>query len=108
MDPQVFTPLSVLGGGLVMPAYTNAWTDELVNANPAFPVLKEIIFNPVAYMGFGHPAKPNAAIDAAFATGFLSQVMSDVITGKKTAEQAVADGHDLMVQIFEEKGLPQG
>jgi multiple sugar transport system substrate-binding protein len=107
LDPKVFSPLSILGGGLVMPAYKNAWTDDLVKADPAFSGLKDIMFNPNAYLGFGHPAKPNAAIDAAFATGFLSQIMSDIISGKKTAEQAVADGHKIMVQIFEEKGLPQ-
>ena len=107
LDPQVFTPLSILGGGLVMPAYKNAWTDDLVQASPAFAGLREIMFNPSVYQGFGHPAKPNAAIDAAFATGFLSDIMADVITGRKTAEQAVADGHNQMVQIFEEKGLMQ-
>lgn len=107
LDPQVFTPLSILGGGLVMPAYKNAWTEELLKADQAFPGLRDIIFNPNLYLGFSHPARPNAAIDAAFATGFLSQIMADVITGKKTAEQAVADGHKTMVQIFEEKGLPQ-
>jgi multiple sugar transport system substrate-binding protein len=107
LDPKVFTQLSILGGGLVMPAYKNAWTDDLLKADPAFPGLKDIMFNPNVYQGFGHPAKPNAAIDASFATGFLSQMMSDIISGKKTVEQAVADGHKSMVQIFEEKGLPQ-
>lgn len=107
LDPQEFTPLSILGGGLVMPAYKKAWTEDLLKADQSFPGLRDIIFNPNVYLGFGHPAKPNAAIDAAFATGFLSEIMSDVITGRKTAEQAVADGHKLIVQIFEEKGLPQ-
>ncbi len=107
LDPQTFTPLSILGGGLVMPAYKNAWTEDLLKADQAFAGLREIIFNPSNYLGFAHPAKPNAAIDAAFATGFLSEIMADVITGRKTAAQAVADGHKLMVQIFEEKGLPQ-
>lgn len=107
LDPQAFTPLSILGGGLVMPAYKNAWTEELLKADQAFPGLREIIFNPNPYLGFAHPSRPNSAIDAAFATGFLSEMMADVITGRKTAEQAVADAHNLMTQIFEEKGLPQ-
>jgi hypothetical protein len=107
MDPAVFTPLSILGGGLVMPAYKNGWTPELLAADPNFPNLQTIMTNPSDYTGFAYPAKANAAIDAWFATGFLSEMMSNIITGKMTAEEAVKDATDKGVVIFEEKGLPQ-
>jgi ABC-type glycerol-3-phosphate transport system substrate-binding protein len=108
IDPKVFTPLSGLGGGLFMPAYTNNWTDELLKLEPAFPALKEIMVNPNDYTGFAFPAQANAAIDAWFATGFLSEMMSNVITGKMSAEDAVTDATKKGTAIFEEKGLPQG
>ena len=107
IEPSVFTPLSILGGGLNMPAYKNAWTDELVKADPAFATLKEIIFSPTDFTGFAYPAQTNAAIDAWFNTGFLSEMMSNIITGKMTAEAAVEDATKKGVAIFEEKGLPQ-
>jgi multiple sugar transport system substrate-binding protein len=107
IDPVVFTPLSGLGGGLFMPAYKNNWTDDLLKLEPAFPALKDIMFNPTDYTGFAYPAQPNAAIDASFALAFLPEMMANIITGKMTAEQAVEDGHKKMVAIFEEKGLPQ-
>ena len=107
IDPERFTPLSGLGGGLFMPAYKNNWTDELLQLEPAFSTLKEIMFNPTDYTGFAYPAQPNAAIDAWFATGFLSEMMSNIITGRMTAAQAVKEATDKGIAIFEEKGLPQ-
>jgi maltose-binding protein MalE len=35
-------------------------------------------------------------------------MMSNVISGRMTAEEAVKDAHDKVVRIFEELGLPQG
>lgn len=107
IDPAQFTPLSGLGGGLFMPAYKNNWTDDLLKLEPAFPTLKEIMFNPTDYTGFAYPAQPNAAIDAWFATGFLSEMMANVITGKMSAAEAVKDATERGIAIFEEKGLPQ-
>ncbi len=107
MDPKVFAPLSALGGGLVMPAYKNGWTDDLLKVDANFPKLKDIMFNPNDYTGFAFPAQTNAAIDAWFATGFLSEMMANVTTGKMTAEQAVEDAAKKGAVIFEEKGFPQ-
>jgi multiple sugar transport system substrate-binding protein len=107
MDPAVFAPLSALGGGLVMPAYEKGWTDDLLKVDSNFPMLKDIMFNPNDYTGFAYPAKSNAAIDATFATGFLSAMMADVISGKKSAADAVKEQDQKMRDIFEEKGLKQ-
>ncbi len=90
-----------------MPAYKNGWTDELLKVDANFPMLKDIMYNPNDYTGFAYPAQTNAAIDAWFATGFLSEMMANVITGKVTAEQAVADEAKKAAAIFEEKGFPQ-
>jgi multiple sugar transport system substrate-binding protein len=107
MDPKVFAPLAALGGGLVMPAYKNGWTEDLLKVDPNFTALRDTMFNPNDYTGFAFPAQSNAAIDAWFATGFLSEMMSNVITGKMTAAQAVEDATAKGKVIFEEKGLPQ-
>jgi hypothetical protein len=34
-------------------------------------------------------------------------MMANVLNGSMTAEEAVKDAHDKIVQIFEEAGLPQ-
>jgi multiple sugar transport system substrate-binding protein len=71
-------------------------------------MLKEIIFNPAPYSGVAYPAAPNAAIDAVIAASILNQMMTNVTSGRMSAEQTVKDAHDRIVQIFEEAGLSQG
>ena len=108
LDPVNFTPMGQLGGGLVFPAYQNLWTDDLIEADPVnFGVFRDIMFNPDLFYGRSHPALPNALIDAIEAEGITSQMMANVTTGAMTAEEAVADAHDKIVQIFEEGGAPQ-
>ncbi len=85
----------------------NLWTDEVLALDPNFKTLQEIIFNPTAYTGQAFPANPNAAIAGIDAQAILSQMMANVNNGSMTAEQAVEDAHNKMVQIFEELGVPQ-
>ncbi|MEO6060310.1 MAG: hypothetical protein ABIQ99_00055 [Thermoflexales bacterium] len=107
IDPAVFDGLTALGGGLFMPAYKNNWSDNMLKGDPAFPGLKTIMFSPSTYNGFPYPAAPNPAVDAWNATSFLTDMMANIITGKMTPEQAVADGAKIGARIFEEKGFKQ-
>ena len=107
LDPQLFTPMVQEGGMLFLPAYKNLWTADLLKMDPNFPTVKEIIFNPNAYTGTAYPADPNAVIDSILAAAIPSQMMANVTTGKMSAEDAVKDAHDRIVQLFEEAGLPQ-
>ncbi len=107
LDPQNFMPMVQSGGGLFLPAYKNLWTDDVLQIDPNFATLKEIIFNPTEFTGIAYPADPNAAIDNVLAEAIPSEMMSNVTTGKMTPEEAVEDAHNRIVQIFEELGLPQ-
>jgi multiple sugar transport system substrate-binding protein len=107
IDPTIFNPMVQAGGGLFLPAYKNQWTDDILKIDPNFETLKEIIFNPDAYTGTAYPADPNAAIDGVLPASIPSQMMANVINGTMSAEDAVKDAHDRIVQIFEEGGLPQ-
>jgi multiple sugar transport system substrate-binding protein len=107
LDPKNSMPMFQEGGGLVMPAYKNLWTDEFLKSDPNFARLKDIIWNPDPYFGTSHPAPPSAVHDAVLSESIPSQMMSDVITGKMTAEQAVENAHKKIVVIFEEAGLKQ-
>jgi multiple sugar transport system substrate-binding protein len=107
VKPENLIPLVQEGGGLVLPAYKNQWTDDVLKIDPNFPTLQKIIFESTKYTGFSYPAQPNPATAAAEASGFQSEMMSNVISGKMTAEQAVKDATDKIVRIFEELGLPQ-
>jgi multiple sugar transport system substrate-binding protein len=106
--PEQFIPIVKVAGGLLLPAYTNQWTDEVLAVDPNFATLRDVIFNETVYTGQAYPAKPNAAVDAINAQSILSQMMSNVTNGSMTPEQAVEDAHNKIVQIFEELGLPQG
>ena len=108
IDPANFTPIVQSAGGLLLPAYKNQWTDEIVQQDPNFSTLKDILFNDTPFTGFAWPADPNPAIDAITAAAVQSEMMSNVTTGKMTAEEAVEDAHNKIVRIFEELGLPQG
>jgi multiple sugar transport system substrate-binding protein len=107
LDPENFTPMAQLGGGLFLPAYENLWTDELIASDPNFAIVRDIMFNPEVFYGRSHPAKPNALIDAIDGAGITSQMMANVVNGSMTAAEAVQDAHDKIVQIFEEGGVPQ-
>ena len=107
LDPANFVPMAQLGGGLVLPAYESLWTDDVLGADPNFEVFRSILLNKDIFYGRSHPAQPNALIDAIDAAAITSQMMANVTTGAMTAEQAVADAHDKIVQIFEEGGVPQ-
>ncbi|MEP7290952.1 MAG: extracellular solute-binding protein [Chloroflexota bacterium] len=106
-DPANITPMGQLGGGQVFPAYESMWTDDIIEVDPNFQVFRDIMFNPEIYYGRSHPALPNALIDSIEAQGITSQMMANVTTGAMTAEEAVADAHAKIVQIFEEGGVPQ-
>ena len=108
IEPTVFNPMVQEGGGLFLPAYKNQWTNDILKIDPNFAILKEIIFNPTAYTGTAYPADPNAAIDGVLPASIPSQMMANVTSGSMSAEDAVKDAHDRIVQIFEEGGLPQG
>jgi len=107
LDPANFIPMVKQGGGLFLPAYKNLWTDEVLAVDPNFSSLQEIIFNPTPWTGQAYPADPNAAVSAIDGQSITSQMMANVINGSMSAEEAVEDAHNKIVQIFEELGLPQ-
>lgn len=107
LDPANFTPMSSVAGGLFMPAYENLWTEELIAADPNFAIIKEQVSVPDPFIGASWPAQPAAQIDAIRAQGVLEQSLGNVIAGRMTSEQAVADAHQKIVDIFEEGGIMQ-
>jgi multiple sugar transport system substrate-binding protein len=107
LDPANITPMVQNGGGLFLPAYADQWTDEVMAVDPNFEVFREIMYNPNVYYGLSHPALPSPLHDAVNAQAVMSQMMANVITGGMTPEEAVADAHNRIVQIWEEGGVPQ-
>jgi multiple sugar transport system substrate-binding protein len=107
LDPANFTQMSSVAGGLFMPAFENQWTDELIAADPNFATIKQEVSVTEPFVGPSWPANPNAAIDAIRPQGILEQGLGNVIAKRMTAEEAVADAHEKIVQIFEEGGIPQ-
>ena len=107
LDPANFTRMSSVAGGLFMPAYENLWTEELLAADPNFAIIKKQVSNPDPFLGPSWPADPNAAIDAIRAQGVLEQAVGNVVAGRMSPADAVADGHQKIVNIFEEGGIMQ-
>jgi multiple sugar transport system substrate-binding protein len=107
LDPANFTPMSAVAGGLFMPAYENLWTDELIAADPNFAIIKEQVSVAEPFIGASWPAQPSAAIDAIRAQGILEQSMGNVVAGRMSPADAVADGHQKLVDLFEEGGMMQ-
>ena len=107
IDPANFTPMSSVAGGLFMPAYENLWTEELLAADPNFRIIKEQVSVPDPFIGPSWPAQPSAQIDAIRAQGILEQSMGNVISGRMTPAEAVADAHQKIVDLFEEGGIMQ-
>jgi len=107
LSPAAFTPMSSVAGGLLMPAYENLWTDELLAADPNYAIIKEMVSIEQPFMGSSWPAQPNAAIGAIRAQGVIEQAAGNVISGRMSPADAVADGHKKIVDIFEEGGIMQ-
>lgn len=107
LAPENFNRMSSVAGGLFMPAFEGLWTDDLIAADPNFAIIKEQVSVPEAFIGNSWPANPNAAIDAIRAQGILEQSIGNMIAGRMTAEEAVSDAHNKMVELFEEGGIPQ-
>jgi multiple sugar transport system substrate-binding protein len=107
LDPANIMPMAQNGGGLFLPAYADLWTDQLLAIDPNFAVLRDIMFNPNIYYGISHPAKPSPLHDTVNAQAVLSQMMANIVSGGMTPEEAVADAHNRIVQIWEEGGVPQ-
>jgi len=107
LNPEQYTPMVQVGGGLFLPAYRDLWTDDVMGTDPNFEVFREILLNEEPYFGRSHPAQPSALIDAIDAAAITSQMMANVISGDMTAAQAVEDAHNKIVQIFEESGVMQ-
>jgi len=62
---------------------------------------------PDPFLGPSWPADPNAAIDAIRAQGVLEQAVGNMIAGRMSPADAVADAHEKIVSIFEEGGIMQ-
>lgn len=107
LDPAHFTPMAELGGGLFLPAYENLWTEDLLAIDPNFATVRDIVSNPEPYIGHSWPAEPSAAIDALRAASVPEQMMANITSGRMTPEEAVADAHQHIVDIFEEGGIEQ-
>jgi multiple sugar transport system substrate-binding protein len=107
LDPANFNQMSSIAGGLFMPAFENLWTPELLASDPNFAIIRDQVSVPEPFIGPSWPAQPNAAIDAIRPQGIAEQTAGNIIAGRMTPEEAVADAHEKIVQIFEEGGLPQ-
>jgi multiple sugar transport system substrate-binding protein len=107
LDPVKFAKISVEAGGLFNPAYENLWTPELLALDPNYQIIKNEVSDPEPFIGPSWPAQPAPQIDAIRAQALLEQGVGNVISGRMTAEEAVKDTHDKIVQIFEEGGIMQ-
>jgi multiple sugar transport system substrate-binding protein len=107
LAPENFNRMSAVAGGLFNPAFENLWTPELLAADPNFAIIREQVTVPDPHLVFSWPAQPNAAIDAIRPLGIVEQAVGNVIAGRMTPEEAVADAHNKIVSVFEEGGLPQ-
>ncbi len=107
LDPANFNRMSEVAGGLFMPAYEDLWTPELIAADPNFAIIKKQVSIEDPFLGASWPAQPNAAIDAIRAQGILEQSVGNMIAGRMSPEEAVADADKKMRDLFEEGGIPQ-
>ncbi|WP_196258943.1 ABC transporter substrate-binding protein [Pelagibacterium limicola] len=107
LNPDNFTPMSSVAGGLLMPAYENLWTDELIAADPNFAIIKEQVSVEDPWIGASWPADPNPLIDSIRPQGILEQAMGNVISGRMSPDEAAQDAHQKIVDLFEEGGAMQ-
>jgi len=107
LDPVHFNKIASVSGGLIMPAYNNLWTPELISADPNFTIIKEILDVKEPFVGTSWPASPSAAIGAIGGQAVATTMVAYVLSGQMTPEEAVQDAHNKIVKIFESGGIKQ-
>ena len=107
LDPANFGKMASVSGGLIMPAYNNLWTPELIAADPNFKIIKEVVSTTDPFIGTSWPAVPSAAIGAIGAQAVATTMIAYVNSGQMTPAEAVKDAHNKIVKIFESGGIKQ-
>ena len=107
LDPEVFVPMSTQGAGLFMPAYEGLWTDELFESDANFGIIRELMSVEDPFIGGSWPAEPNPLIGSIAPAGIIEAMVANATTGRMTAQEAVTDAHNKIVEIFEEGGAMQ-
>ena len=107
LDPANFNKIASVSGGLIMPAYNDLWTPELIGADPNFKIIKEVLDVKTPFVGTSWPASPSAAIGAIGGQAVATTMMAYVNSGQMTPAEAVKDAHNKIVKIFESGGMKQ-
>jgi len=107
LDPANFNKMSSVSGGLIMPAYNDLWTPELMASDPNFGIIKEVVSVTDPFIGTSWPASPSAAIGAIGAQAVATTMVGNVLSSRMSAADAVTDAHNKIVKIFESGGIMQ-
>jgi multiple sugar transport system substrate-binding protein len=89
-----------------LPCYTDLWEmSEYIKTDPVALQQKEACLDPSGIDAAFYPGKDSPAMQAVIASGAMNDMVNAVLTGT-APEDAVKAGHDAMVAIFKEFGLP--
>jgi len=105
LTPAVQERIWTISQSYALPAYKNGWSHEIIQSNANSKRAQAIAYPAENFVGQPyHPGPQTAAMGAIGAGNYFTDMIAEVIQGKKT-EDVVQDYHNKFVQIFKEFGL---
>jgi multiple sugar transport system substrate-binding protein len=104
LAPEQMRPLYKTSTGYVVPVWQKQWDDPIVQADENNKRFQKVAWREPQFLGVSHPAPPSPATDAVSRQNLATDMMGQVLKGKKV-EDAVKEMHDRAVKIFKEFGL---
>ncbi|MCI2418187.1 extracellular solute-binding protein [Saccharopolyspora sp. K220] len=98
--------------GLVMPVYQNVWDSDPFyrDGDPAFRTIRELMTQPLPIetrTGLRFPQAPSAGRQAVLQSYLLTDMMAEILQKRVPVQQAVADTHRRIADLFRQLGVPQ-
>lgn len=103
MKPENYSRFIVGAGGRYLPIYTAQLDDPFWSSRPAFAGLKNVAR---AAQSFYAPGRLTPALSEIVNRSLIVEEVQNMLIKGKPAEQAVADAHKTMVDVFKRAGEP--
>ena len=89
-----------------VPGYTSMWDRDIITNDPIAVGLKTTAMDPSGWNGLPWPGPPTAQMSAVKNGNLDTDMVTNVISGKMTADEAIKNAVDASIEIFQEFGAP--
>jgi multiple sugar transport system substrate-binding protein len=104
LSDQVQQQIWTTSTSYALPAYKNGWRHDIIQSVENSKRAEPIAYPAQLWTGLQWPGPPSPAVSAVGGGNYFTDMMAEVIQGKKT-EEVVQDYANKFIQVFKEFGL---